>query len=266
MADRELLYSGINGEIFHLTGDRADEQGVIACETTDGFWHAKKSVLVTSTSYSRGGRAGRTVWESREFDLVVRSRFGKDDNPSLEESWWAAWSTDETGVLTVFGSESGARRLTVQLRGEPKYETTREPGKGTYRQDTLPLIATDPFYRGAEIVHEEEFAPGETKSFLVVYDGDVPAWPVFTATAGSWKLPDGEEVVELENMSHDFTVFTDPERETLIDETGLPLYHKLAWQAFRTPVSRGVHEISVTSADGGTLRMSIPQLFERPWG
>lgn len=265
MADRELVYTSPDGGVFYLTGDRAEEQGVLACETTDGFWHAPKSVLQTEDAYSYGARPGRTVYDARTFDMVVRGRYAKGDSPSLESSWWRAWSTERDGELAAYNTESDARRLTVRLSAQPKYSQTREPGKGTWREDTLPLVAFDPFWRGESIVEEVEVPAGEEVTVPVVYEGDVASWPVYTCTAGTWELPDGEKKVTLENMERPFSVFTDPGVETLVDSTGLPLYHKLAWQEFRTPMRRGVHQLRFKATTSGRVRVSVPQLFERPW-
>lgn len=264
---RSLTYMTDDGQTFLLTSDDDPEGwGLFAAETSDGFWHAPKKLLTTTDAYRRGGRAGRTVWEPREFDLVVYSRFS--GNGLAEEAFWRAWSTDAEGTLIVSDSETGARRLRVRLREQPKYSESTEPGLGKWRKDTLPLIALDPFFTGEPIEMEKSVEGAGDIVFPVYYHGDVSSWPVFTCTPGGWSLPQvGGNNVTVTLMTRTFTAFTQPGVETLVDATGANLYHHLQWQDFKYPVPSGfVGELTVKADQAGSCRFYLPQLYERPWG
>lgn len=256
-----------DGQTFLLTSDDDPEGwGLFAAETSEGFWHAPKKLLTTTDAYRRGGRAGRTVWEPREFDLVVYSRFS--GNGLHEGAFWRAWSTEREGTLIVSDSESGSRRLRVRLREQPTYDETTEPGLGKWRKDTLPLIALDPFFTGEPIEMEKSVEEAGEITFPIFYRGDVASWPVFTCTSGTWVIPQvGGEKITLLHMPRDFTVFTQPGVETLVDSSQKPLYEYLRWKDFRHPIPPGfTGELTLNTQQAGTCRLYVPQLFERPWG
>ena len=264
---RSLTYMADDGQTFLLTSDNdPDEWGLFAAETSEGFWHAPKKLLTTTDAYRRGGRAGRTVWEPREFDLVVYTRFSGRGLP--EGAFWRAWSTDSEGTLIVSDSESGARKLRVRLREQPKYDEVTEPRLGAWHKNTLPLVALDPFFMGEPIEAEKSVTGAGDIVFPVFYRGDVSSWPVFTCTPGDWSLPQvGGDSVTVKQMPRPFTAFTQPGVETLVDSSGKNLYSYLRWQDFKHPVPSGFSgNLTVRAEQAGSCRLYIPQLYERPWG
>lgn len=264
---RSIQYIGVNEEVFDLTGGETGSGGFEALETSEGFFHAPKSVLSYSDAYTPGARAGSTKYAPREFTLRV---LHSHRDYGSERQWWKAWSTEKDGELHVSSMADGTRRLPVRLSGPPTFESTREP-TGTLQADTLPVIAFAPFYIGAPHVVETVFTKPGVQQIEVVNLGDVPAWPIWSATAGTWSFPDGVAgaagpFVQVHNMPRDFTAFTQNGIETLQDATGQPLYEHLRWQDFRTPIPPDTRAlVPVKANQAGKVRLNIPQQFERPW-
>lgn len=258
-----------SGALIDLAGGRSGENGVVLEKTGDGFFHPPRTVLTTSSAYQHGGRAGRSVYAPREFDLTLRVQFGAPGAVN-EQAFWSAFSSESSGTLVVKHPLWGARSLDCFV---PEAPTTvsdgREPDRTRWVQVVVPLVAVDPFFHGEPEAVEVVFSGAGTKSVHVVNQGDRPAHPVYTtSTGGTWVFPDGVEgrAVTVHTMPRRFSVFTSPHLETLLDESGLPMYEHLRWEDFRRSIPPGfVGDVSITAPGAGSVRVSVPQVFSRPW-
>ncbi|NKR80212.1 hypothetical protein GS885_25770 [Rhodococcus hoagii] len=198
-----LAIEGVRGEYFTIHGPGAEEGGAVLDEDPDLIWETPTSTNWRQGAYQEGGEyQGK---KTGMYDIVLPVHIS-----TSSENWLPLWSQFrrafdfERKAYLVATSDSGVRRLGVQLLETPPFRPKVDPGKNGYALVPMRLRAGWPFWVEQDTV---DLFQAKSTSPVTVWDGvpyysgtvvvsnptNQPAylkWIVEAPTGGKVALPD----------------------------------------------------------------------------
>ncbi len=223
---RKVVWIDANGYVWHLSGDRAGEEGAKMAPSPKGLDDVEESVLVDEGQHIEGAIArGRSV-AKRDMDFTVHLTA---DTPRalrvLKERWRSGWSATKPGHWCEFTSSGGWRWRSVLRAGEQVPAFKKDDAlicRATYH---VPALAAWPWWTGFEISAEWSTTAnvGEGALTLVNPCSEDLTWEATLAGPGTYSITDGPggPWVELPTLPSGWTmrVDTSTTRPTVIGTT-----------------------------------------------
>lgn len=213
-----LAVEGVRGEYFTIHGPGCEDGGVVLDEDPELIWETPTTTNWRAGAYQEGGEyLGK---KNNMYDVVLPMHISSTaelDWLSVWSMWRRAFDFDRKAYL-VATSDSGVRRLGVQLLETPPFRPKNDPGPNEYAPMPMRLRAGWPFWVEEDTV---DVFKSTATSPLVVWDGaayysgtvvvsnptNQPSylkWIVETPTGGKFALPDFSWETDPEHEDYEF--------------------------------------------------------------
>lgn len=223
---RKVVWIDRNGYVWHLSGDRAGEEGAKMAPDPQGLDDVDETILLDEGQHIEGAIArGRSVGK-REMDFTVHLT-AKTPRALrvLKERWRSGWSSTEPGHWCEYTSTGGWRWRSVLRAGEQVPAVKKDDaliGRATYH---VPALAAWPWWTGFDIsaLWSTTANLGEGEVTMVNPCSEDLAWVATLTGPGTYSITDGPggDWLELPRLSTGWTmrVDTSPTRPTVIGIT-----------------------------------------------
>lgn len=275
---------GANGDVVHLTGPRAGEEGMYLGKDLEGILDPEVKTFWDETMDVPGATQTGHRYLPREVTIRVEV-FHDDDGP---DTWWTSRDTRyrklfsyKKDALLKFTTEDGCRVLRVRLDGAHKVNTKTDPRGRSVNTITTHLKAGDPFWYGPDYTETKNLVGGSAE-FTFENPTDTVVFPEWTIAPGASKitLPDGipvdgvqrqVELPQLQPSDGTVCVFVDPRFKQLISSEGVPVLSRMGGRRLLNPLEEWTAPTQVVvtgtgldTGEGLTLRLKRP--YTMPWG
>lgn len=278
-----VVYIGLSGRVWHLSGLRMGEEGVTLGTDPGGLLFPPVDLLWNEGARQDGASYLDSVYPKRELDLVAQIGDAGDPRryPYIFDAWMRDWSTKQRGHLGIWTNEFGWRWLRVRRGAAPTPLFGKDPRLTGVCDFSMLVIADDPFFTSFEAKGLWKNTSGANwGSYRIRNAADQHAWPRFYMPGpGRYEVQDGEggpmiPVPELK-AGETLKIDTHPRRPTARvysaseGENGRNVWALLKGKFWRTPYEPwSSTEINCSVTGGNTASqvycLAAPR-FERPW-
>ncbi|MGV9666930.1 phage tail protein [Nocardia niigatensis] len=288
----KVVYWGISGRAWHLSGVGAGREGVTWGDSPKGHMFAPVQLLVSEGARQDGATFLRSVRSKKELDFTID--IGGDAIPlqftsvrhfhAVHDAWFRDWSTDTPGRLGYFTRHQGWRFQSVRLDAAPEPITGIDPARNFHEAYTMGVVALDPLVQQIGEWDLWVNADGVNEGRVRARNAaDQPGWPRYTMLGpGRYSIQDptdgdGLRIVETPviGVGEELRIDTHPRHRTArVYSDALPngrnVWAQLAgrrWLASLPPWSST--ELVVRCSDGATtaasVRVDVTPRSSRPW-
>lgn len=148
----KVVYIGISGRCWHLSGPGAGAEGVTLGDNPTGHMFAPVSLLLSEGARQDGASFLRDVKSKKEMDIIVD--IGGDSIPlilqsarhflAVHDAWFRDWSTKTPGIWAYFTRHQGWRYQQVRLDSAPVPVTGIDPAINYHEAYQMGVVALDP--------------------------------------------------------------------------------------------------------------------------
>jgi hypothetical protein len=148
----KVVYIGLSGKCWHLSGPGAGSEGVAWGDGQTGHLFAPVSLLLSEEARGDGATFLRDLKSKKESDFIVD--IGGDTLPlifesmrhfhAVHDSWFRDWSTRRAGTIAYFTRHQGWRYQQVRLDREPVPITGIDPAINYHERYQMGVVALDP--------------------------------------------------------------------------------------------------------------------------
>lgn len=269
---------GVNGDVVHLTGPRAGEEGMYLGQDLEGILDPDVKVFYDETMDVPGATYTGHRYLPREVTIRVEV-FHDEDGP---DTWWTSRDTRYRKLFSLkheaelrFTTEDGLRILKVRQDGPHKVSTKTDPRGRSVNTITTHLKAADPFWYAPDYTEEHEVDGSAT--FTMENPSDVIVFPEWVIPEGTSNLtlPDGVEdrYVQLpETLVTDGNVLVrvDPRYKQIVSDKDTNVLGRMGGRRLLYPLEEWTAptEVTVTGnlTPGKRLQLRLKRPYTLPWG
>lgn len=148
----QILYVGVDGSIWHLSGQGMGEEGVELGRKPKGLYAAPAKTLWSKGAFQEGATFEGVRWEPRDmvfvFNIFAKTGFEFEE---IYSRWSRAWSFEEAGTLVYISPISGRREIKVQLLETEEFEPEFDPRLNAYGEMVMTIRAPKPWFTSQPI-------------------------------------------------------------------------------------------------------------------
>lgn len=277
---------GVNGDIVHLAGPRAGEEGMFMAPGFKGYLDPPFKVFWDEQMDTHGEIYTGSRYESRELTLVV---YVLGDEGA--GNWWETrdkryrrlFRPDREAKLHI-STTDGMRTLRIRPVANHKISTKTDPRGQSLNEVTTHVKAGDPFWYAPDYVDVQTPGAGDhSLTFTVENRTDQVVWPVWvvpeksTTTLPDYKFENGQvvddrHVVLPELFEGESTVVqTNPGKRPLTSANGAPVLARWNGRRMLNHLPPYLPPTDVTVSIKGSqvdseIMLRIPKPYTMPWG
>ena len=233
-----IIYISPDGDVTHLNGPLAGQEGVSMGPTVQGDRHLPVHQIVTESAWQMGGTVERQVYDSRKINFRVTvggEGFNNYTYRITEDRWWNGMPIDRPGFWGCFTRYSGWRFTAVYLDRDCQSPQKLDPVayNNNMASYDLTFVAPLPYYSKPAVhkswtpISTAKDSDGFYTGYLLVANrGDMEANVQYLVSNGAGRVQvqdnNSQRLVELpELFTTDGTVLvnTDPVQRTIVSST-----------------------------------------------
>ena len=297
----EVILTGSDGSVWHLSGPDAGEEGVEMRPKPSGLIDAPLKTLWIKSAFGSKYQGYKVQRRDVVFSVQIYSTDSEDWRDIDSRFRMALGDNPDDQFTLTYITSDGARSLKLRMLEQPKaYETAdyEEHDPFIFGDSTLVVTAAaeQPYWDGGVQPSTAEHPkfwtlPSGTSGSGVVWvenPGDVLIWPRWTVTAPSkWVLPDRSWGQDLYNHAaedanrtvplptllagEDSDLDNNPQEEPIIAANGAPVWQRWGGKAILYPIPPHTPPTPVTvsvsgASAGATVVLELDRWYSRPWG
>ncbi|AYR03175.1 minor tail protein [Gordonia phage Octobien14] len=297
-SDLSIEYRAPNGSVWHVSGEGAEEEGVLLLPKPTKLYDAPTVTYWAQSAWKHVYQGFRI--ERREpvigFQIWAGPYGTARDWRDIDSDFSLAWEFEREGQL-VFITDDGERSLGLRKLTEPTcYEGNIEQGKDPFMYADATVVMNtageNPLWVGetVEIPFTCPTTSGST-TFEIENDGNTDMWPRWTASCskagGRFVLPDWSfgsdaygRAIEDQNrtwptpvllLNEHIDVNADPDEELLASSLGTNPWNRTEGNGLMYPIPAHTPKTQVPVSwsgvePGDSIMLTYTRMYTRPWG